>query len=42
MEDDDPIEITNLRPRTNDQGRYADWFAENVEGMYRYLGQPRR
>ena len=26
-------------PKYEQWGRYDDWFAENVEGMYRYLSQ---
>ncbi|MBD0315336.1 MAG: MBL fold metallo-hydrolase [Nitrospiraceae bacterium] len=29
-------------PKYEHWGRYADWFPENVEGMYRYLTQPQR
>lgn len=29
-------------PKYEQWGRYADWFPENVEGMYRYLSQTRR
>jgi glyoxylase-like metal-dependent hydrolase (beta-lactamase superfamily II) len=29
-------------PKYETWGRYADWFPENVEGMYRYLSQPQR
>lgn len=29
-------------PKYEHWGRYADWFPENVEGMYRYLSQTRR
>jgi glyoxylase-like metal-dependent hydrolase (beta-lactamase superfamily II) len=29
-------------PKYDNWGRYADWFPENVEGMYRYLSQSRR
>jgi glyoxylase-like metal-dependent hydrolase (beta-lactamase superfamily II) len=29
-------------PKYGHWGRYADWFPENVEGMYRYLSQTRR
>ena len=28
-------------PQYQQWGRYGDWFPENVEGMYRYLSQPR-
>ena len=29
-------------PKYEQWGRYADWFPENVEGMYRYLSQAQR
>ena len=29
-------------PKYENWGRYADWFPENVEGMYRYYSQGRR
>jgi glyoxylase-like metal-dependent hydrolase (beta-lactamase superfamily II) len=29
-------------PKYEHWGRYADWFPENVEGMYRYLSQAQR
>ena len=29
-------------PKYEQWGRYADWFSENVEGMYRYLSQVQR
>jgi glyoxylase-like metal-dependent hydrolase (beta-lactamase superfamily II) len=29
-------------PKYERWGRYADWFPENVEGMYRYLSQAQR
>jgi glyoxylase-like metal-dependent hydrolase (beta-lactamase superfamily II) len=29
-------------PEYEGWGRYADWFPENVEGMYRYLSEARR
>ena len=29
-------------PKHEHWGRYADWFPENVEGMYRYISQARR
>jgi glyoxylase-like metal-dependent hydrolase (beta-lactamase superfamily II) len=29
-------------PKYKTWGRYADWFPENVEGMYRYLSQSQR
>ena len=29
-------------PKYEQWGRYADWFPENVEGMYRYLSEQRR
>ena len=33
----------NVQLPTYEQwGRYADWFPENVEGMYRYLSEQRR
>ena len=28
-------------PKYEQWGRYAEWFPENVEGMYRYLSQRR-
>jgi glyoxylase-like metal-dependent hydrolase (beta-lactamase superfamily II) len=34
---------TNVQlPKYEQWGRYADWFPENVEGMYRYLSEQRR
>jgi len=29
-------------PKYEQWQRYADWFPENVEGMYRYLSQQRK
>ena len=29
-------------PKYENWGRYADWFPENVEGMYQYYSQGRR
>jgi glyoxylase-like metal-dependent hydrolase (beta-lactamase superfamily II) len=29
-------------PKYESWSRYADWFPENVEGMYRYLTKPQR
>jgi len=38
---DEAKKATQL-PKYEQWGRYADWFPENVEGMYRYLSQAQR
>ncbi len=36
------VKKTVQLPRYEQWQRYADWFPENVEGMYRYLSQQRK